>query len=415
MPIKALIFSRRSLLGTSSASDDALRLLLEWASESGLRLVVFSTHTMGDRAEFSSRSLPDPDLVLTRTDIPGQKAKGSPTWVMEAGHRLGLAPHEFAYVGSDALDWRTAINAAVFYVHAGWAAPTPGGTTAISVESPDGVRVLASHFLLPGPRWEFVLDRPDLGLRVRSLLNANASLPATSASQFTLQDVFTYETDVIIDENNARDLLGLHALTSLYSEGLVRPNSYFALYPSSTPGEVNPVLRQFVRPSARLFHGYYREDLLIRTNKAPDTSLARWRASQQGKTANISIETQANSVRLHEYYDTPSRLRQDARAVIVFDDFTTQGMSLDWARNLFAAGGASDITLVTIGKYGGDLTTYSPTSGVEVEPFKDVTYAAGSFDELAIPMTRDAGAERLLVESFQRWRDGDALPPASYE
>jgi hypothetical protein len=404
---KDAYYSRHTQLQTE------LRNLLSWARRKGLRLAVFSTHAFDVGSECSAAGLPVPDVVLTKTDIPGEIAKGSPRWVEELCNRLSLSPHQLAYVGDDVRDWRTAINSGVFYLHAGWTG-RPSGVTAVVPERPDDVRIFLTHFLLPPPRWEFVLNRPELGFRVRSLLNASAKLAASSRPSFTLQDVFTYETKVHIDENNARDLLGLHALTSLYSEGLMRPNSFFAVYPSSKPGTVNPVLKQFVQPAARLFKGYYREDIVIRTKQAPDTSLERVAAKKEGRQPQVFFETQANSVRLNPYYKAPSRLGKPGRHVIVCDDFTTKGMSLDWARALLVTSGASDVTLVTIGKYGSDYSYHVPALGVTIQPFEDGAYAPGSFTATALPMEWDSTAPGIVAESFRRWRDGDALPTSSY-
>ena len=46
-----------------------------------------------------------------------------------------------------------------------------------------------------------------------------------------------------------------------------------------------------------------------------------------------------------------NKIRRKDRTVLVFDDFTSTGRTLDWARNLLYAAGASRVVLLTVGKY----------------------------------------------------------------
>lgn len=120
--------------------------------------------------------------------------------------------------------------------------------------------------MLQPPRWEFTLDVPERGVHLRSLLNASAELPATDpGSEFSLQDVLTYGVNVQVRSIPAQNLLMLHALSSLLLEGAIPRNPVVAIYPSSTPGRISPVLRSFLEPAAKLFHGYFIDDLLVRS------------------------------------------------------------------------------------------------------------------------------------------------------
>jgi len=130
--------------------------------------------------------------------------------------------------------------------------------------------MFATHFLLRPPRWEYVLDVPEKGVHVRSLLNASAVLAASAPkNEFRLQDVLTYEIEVRVGNIPAQNLLLLHALSSLLLEGLIPRNPAVAVYPSSTPGRASPVLQIFLELAASFYHGYFREDLLLRAKPAP--------------------------------------------------------------------------------------------------------------------------------------------------
>jgi hypothetical protein len=212
--LRCVIFDHSVLLQKDADTLQELRNVLTRLKSWHLKIAVFSTHPMNIDRELQRRSLPSVDLFLTKADVG--ISKGSHEWVEEAARRLRIKRHQFLYVGDGEWDWRTAINAAILYLHAGWSAPLPPETKALIVPRPQRVLLFASHFLLQSPRWEFALDVPEKGVYVRSLLKASAVLAATAPrDEFRLQDVLTYERRVRVGNARAQDLLLLHALSSL--------------------------------------------------------------------------------------------------------------------------------------------------------------------------------------------------------
>ena len=211
MTLKAVIFDYKTLFSRNIETIEQVRDLLMQLAARGVQICIFSTDPMDVRAAAKERGYPAPAAYINRADIAGGKNRGSPLWIDAVQGRLGVERHELLYVGCTSLDWRTAINSAVFYLHARWVGPQPSGTTSINASSPRDVLVFASHCLLQAPRWSFSLDDPAHQFSLRCLLPASAVLPSTApSSTFKLQDVFTYAQDVKVGVNNARDLLGLH-------------------------------------------------------------------------------------------------------------------------------------------------------------------------------------------------------------
>jgi predicted amidophosphoribosyltransferase len=67
-------------------------------------------------------------------------------------------------------------------------------------------------------------------------------------------------------------------------------------------------------------------------------------AKQENRPANAYSSDQTNTVRVN-----PARRNiqsRDDRNVVVFDDFTTTGISLEWARNLLYAAGAGRVVIM---------------------------------------------------------------------
>lgn len=291
------------------------------------------------------------------------------------------------------MDWRTAINSGVMYQHAAWAASMPGGTTSLVAREPGDVDRFLEMFLSGDPSWSHRADQDNWSLR--SLLPASARLPSTSPGPtFKLQDVFTYKRPVKIGDADARSILMLYVLANAYLEDLIPANPYFCIYPSSASGQVSERLQTYLDKAAALFHGYYREDLLVRAADAPDTSLERWKASQGQAAKDISIATQAQTVHLGSKY----RGKLATKTVVVLDDFTTHGMSLEWARLLLTAAQTRQIVMLTVGKYGSRHTRYDLKDPSTLAPYQLNTLTAENFTTTSVIPAFDPQAEDHLYQ-----------------
>lgn len=396
--IKAVIFDHSTLCVEDETLLAKIGKLLAELRERDLKIVVFSTHEMDINAELEKRGLPGVDLFLTRLDVGA--AKGSPEWVIKAAQLLGINKSQFLYIGDGMWDWLTAINTPIVYLHAGWVAgPDP---KKIVARSPGSIRKFADQFLLVPPRWSYTLDVPDCGLHLRCLLPSSPDLPCDPDSfgnqVFGLKTVFTYRKDVKVGGWTAQSVLILHALTSLSLEGLVdKAGYYFTIYPSSTPGKVNPMLEDFMENVAKLFHGYYKSDIMIRAVQAKDTSLERY----NGRHENATLAQQSNTVHLNLEY----KKKIQKHTVVVFDDFTTDGNSLEWARNLLLSGGAERVILITMGKYGKYHTIYSPKNKDVISPYELREYdISKQFNQKSERMNYYPDVEVIMAQLLEDWK-----------
>lgn len=364
MPVSAVIFDYKTLTGLGPGDAAQAQDLLRGLAAQGIDWVLFSTEPLSGPRRAELVGYPPPAVHIQQADIASGKKRGSPDWIDAVTDQLDLARHELLYVGQTAMDWRTAINSGVLYLHALWSAQIPPGVTALASDSPGDVADFIDDFLTGKPIWSHRLD--DGAWSLRSLLPAGATLPSTRPhSRFTLQDVFTYDRRIDVGGDEARDLLMIMVLTSAYLEGLIPANPLICVYPGSRMGNVSRQLANYLDKAASLFHGYYREDLLVRGADAPDTSLERVRARREGRSANVSIATQATTVHLGPQYKAKLR----GKTVVVFDDFTTHGNSLEWARILLEAAGAASIVMLTVGKYGDGHTRFELKDHVRLDPY----------------------------------------------
>ncbi|WP_144120909.1 hypothetical protein [Catellatospora sichuanensis] len=397
MTLKAIVFDYKTLFHRGTAVTTEMQAVLAWAKSCGLRICILTTDPMNVRELCAQHGYPAPDLHIKRADVPEQKNRGSHLWIDVVSSGLGVDNHDLLYVGSTKLDWRTAINSGVFYLHAKWLGSNP--ETCLVIESPRDIASHASQFLMQEPRFSFSYDDPKRRLALRCVLPASATLPANPPKgSFTLQDVFTYHRPIDIGESRASDMLTLHAISSLYVEGMLPKGAFFCVYPSSKVGKLSKELEQFVKPAASLVHGYYKDDLLVRAVEAPDTSLARVNARKAGRPSPVSIANQVQTVHLGAGY----RRKVKDKTVIVFDDFTTTGSSLEWARNLLVSAGARQVIALTIGKYSPRYATYDPKPGVLIDPFALSTLGLNDFSEVEHQLSEDPANSRQMADLFTR-------------
>lgn len=404
-----MIFDHSTILDQNPATTTGLREVQNALHALGVKTVVFSTHAISNFAgRIAACGYPPVDLLLTRADVGINK--GSPQWVTEAAARLGLPVHRFFYLGDDERDWRTAINSGILYLHAGWTGSLPVGVTAFVTPDPAHLWRFLTHFFLPPSRWQYSLADPARRLCVRGLLNATVRLAADPPhGTFSLQDIFTYENARQVGGTNARDLLMMHAIANLCAEGLIISGCRFAVYPSSTPGTPNPTFTEFLGPASCFFHGWLREDMLHRAVQAIDSSMAR--ANGQ----SVSFSNQTNTVHVHPDYEGSVHLA--GKRIIVFDDFTTSGMSLEWARLLLDAAGADQVVLVTFGKYGRNHPLrhghYQPPARRPVRPYQLNNYADHEFGHTALPMVCDDVGRDVTRAMFGHWAQQQPYPVAT--
>ncbi|MEU5958270.1 HAD family hydrolase [Streptomyces sp. NPDC047525] len=388
--VRAVAIDYKAVLRSPGQVHDGIVELLQWLAERDISFVLLTSDSIDAETALRAAGLPAPALHLCRDDIPGRPPRGSGAWLLTVADRLKLRTNQIVMVGTSEWDWRTGINAGVVYVHARWANHVRDnkGMLTLSADEPADVGELLEHFLLDEPRWAFSHDDDARSFTIRSLLPPNVRFPQDVGQTFELQDVFTRGRKITVGTQDARDILMLRLLSSAYLDGTLPHRSLFCVYPSSSPGQVSQQLAGFLTKAKVMVGSYYREDLLERTGQAPDTSLERWRRScGQASTADISIGAQARTVRINPKY----RGKLKGKTVIVFDDFTTEGKSIEWARILLTSANVAQVIALTVGKYGDSRhTAYKLRPGMTIDPYQ-VSYHLAATNFVTTPVTGAAG------------------------
>lgn len=394
---RAVILDHTTLFGHDAETTQWLGKVIAKLQSLGHKVVVFSTDRIPIQQRLQKCGLPNVDLYLSSADV-GTK-KGTKAWTGEVSQRLGIPNHRMLYVGDDEQDWREAINSGVFPLHAKWS-KGEHAKKPIAVNMPRDCYRFLSHFFLPDERWEYRLDVPGSGLVLRSLLHPDTRLKCDGGGAFTPKDVFTYGKPIVAGGWRAANLLMLHGISNLYTEGLIPACCWFAVYPSHAAGKLSPLLAQFLEPAATFFHGFFKPDLLIRATDAPDTSLARVNGQP------VLFTHQANTIHVNPAYKN----KIGGRTVIVFDDFTTDGMGLEWARTLLTAAGAGNVICMTVGKFGQRHRVYRAYNPAVITPFQLGNYVENQFGYVEHAVQSENAAKQVSRKMFEDWTAGKSYP-----
>ncbi|MEU2762949.1 hypothetical protein [Streptomyces sp. NPDC007094] len=402
--VRAVVIDHKAVLRATGHAHNGIVGFLRWLNGYDISFVLLTTDPLDAQAALSAAGLPAPALHLCRDDIPGRPARGSGAWLLTIADRLKLRANQIVMVGTSEWDWRTCINAGVVHVHARWANHVRDnkGMRTLGADQPADVGDLLQHFFLDEPRWAFSHDDDARSFKIRSLLPPSVRFPQAAGRTFELQDVFTRGRTITVGTQDARDTLMLRLLSSAYLDGTLPHRSLFCVYPSSSPGQVSQQLAGFLTNAKAMVGSYYREDLLERAGQAPDTSLERWRRSRgEAGTADISIGAQARTVRINPKY----RGKLKGKTVVVFDDFTTEGKSIEWARTLLTSANVDQVIALTIGKYGVSRhTAYQLRSGTTIDPYK-VSYhlAATNFTTTSVTGSAGPGPDDALKATMSHF------------
>lgn len=352
--IQVLVSDGAGTLGLPSPSDD-IRNLLRSLDEHGIKLAVASNAPRAVvESRFDSASLPVPSLIVTSADI-GVK-KPSPKFIDEIARQSGAGREQIVYLGDDEkTDIFCAINAGVLPIAASYS--NPNLRYGIPVFHPRALqRYLETFAQQEGDyfAWKASSVCHDTGrpIDVRTLIFDHSPI------NLDLRSVLKHGSRVSIGSYDADlgQIIFQYLVSSCYQSGLMQRIDCVTVYPGHEAGSHSPILDEFSSILGTLFHRNYIEDLILRHTTAP-------KSQYQG--ANRSIINQLNTIHINPKY----RRRIQDKRILVLDDYTTAGFSLETARQMLVRGGASDVTCLAIAKFrsyhsatriGRDFNPYEP-------------------------------------------------------
>jgi hypothetical protein len=332
-------------------------------------------------------------------EAPRCGSKGSGNYVATFCGDFGFDRQHCLTVWDDFYGFKEGLNGRTLGFHAEWG----GGFSkyGIRLERPDELLQYLDVFFRKTAPWFAQLDTADqIGrvVTVRALFDGNGAGSQTirNATIRTLKD---RERTELYGASFSLFLL-THMLTSAYLDGLLttaRDQVFWQIYPGHDPSSAPPPVIQDSIEHLTLFRGKAagKKSGLTRFVKATQSHAARI----ANRRSVVTFNNQMSSIVLVKGTNV------EGKRVFVIDDFTTEGYSLEAARQMFFGAGARSVDLLAFGKYGTRYGLQTPMDESLVEPFQKKTYADADFDETQDHMTQNHEALSQFVESLDRLRD----------
>ncbi|HZN98088.1 MAG TPA: HAD-IA family hydrolase [Gemmatimonadales bacterium] len=407
MAVEAVLFDQSTLLSPKDHTvwPGVLEMLADLKAM-GLRWVATSNEpssTIGPRLQRAGLT---PDALMTRSETGDRKP--SPKFCNLAAQQLGLKNNQLVYVGDDDRnDAIAAIAARVLYFNARWAHPAapPYG---FDLAAPASVPAFLRLFLRRQPRWHLQLDEKDGDgnpVSTKALLSARREWNAEITN--AIKGVLKRGGQNRIGPVRVDDLLLFHLLTTIYLGGLHEDVDWWTVYPSSTAGKVNDILVRFSDQYSKLFRDRFLPDLLVRHTNAETSHKVRAQGRDPG------FINQANTLHLNPAHRGNIRKKH----VLVLDDFTTDGYSLEAARLLLLRGGARAVTGIGIGAHYSSLKIQTPAPGLMWDPWSARQFDAKDFRSRRVDCQVDQQALKdfeSLIDEMRKWKSAPKglTPPA---
>jgi hypothetical protein len=365
---------------------DTIRALRE-------RGIAIGAVTGRNRAEIRMPPGLNIDAMVCKDDAGANKGGGHLIRMLGDGWRM--PSHEMAMVAFNERGYHEAVNAPVLSFRAAWGeAMKP---YALRLDAPAELIEYLDIFFLKKSLWFAYVDTTDaLGRAVtlRSLIDANGagSLAMRNAILRTLKD----RQDTMMGNVSLSRALVLHLIASAYLEGLLtrdRKKVAWQMYPGhSTLSQPPPVIAAALE-GVKFVRAGTEKDALVRWSDAIHSSGSR-------------INHQHHLVQYVNQPSTtyiPKGIKTEEKQFFVLDDFTTDGFSLENARNMLLGDGARAVTMLAFGKYRSPQTVVVP-AGAAFKPREQRQYAAADFTSVAVPVTYDEDALREFSESMTALR-----------
>lgn len=394
MPIKGVLFDLDGplLVDNTSSLRQGVNAMIDALHERGIAVAAASS-----RAGVAARAGRLSVDALFEASRCG--TKGSGRYVEAFCSKYGLETHNCLTVWDDEYGFREGLNGRTLPFHAEWG----GGNSryGIRLEQPTELVQYLDVFFRKSALWFAKLDTKDEKDRdvvVRGLIDGNGA-----GSQMIRQAVYRTLKERRDEHLNGASMpmfLLTHLLSSAYLDGLLtsaRDQVLWQIYPGHSPDSTPPPLIQASFEHLNLFRGRASAKVygLRRIEKAQQSHTARIADNRQA----VKFLNQVNSVAI-----VPGT-KVTGKRVYVIDDFTTEGYSLEAARQFFYAAGARSVHLFAFGKYGSRYHVEAPNDRAAVSPFKITAYTDSDFRETQIHMQLNQTALKEFADSLERLKE----------
>lgn len=249
---------------------------------------------------------------------------------------------DYILVGSSDDDLILAANKRMLIINPGWSVkqdekPARYG---ITLNTPyqllEAIRLIANQ-----SEWYFNLEVSE-DTQVLALTSANTKNHDVNTSEREVLDGFRE----LLKSGDRKyfNTLYFHLISGVMKNPELREVEIWGTFPSSSSTKVNEELEE-LKERCRYLTGRRMTEPLFKRH----TTVSKSRGTDEDERLRIGCKKHFDSIVLNDYYQQRNRIRD--KVVCVLDDYLTNGISFETARNLLLAAGAKKVILVGLGRF----------------------------------------------------------------
>ncbi|MFB8426439.1 hypothetical protein ACFC4S_30995 [Priestia megaterium] len=249
---------------------------------------------------------------------------------------------DYIFVGSSDEDLHLTAAKKMLLINPGWSVKKGElpAKYAITLHSPwqllEAVRLISNQ-----SEWYFKLEIPE-GTQVLALTSANTQNYDVNTSEREVVDGF--RSLLKAGDRKYFNTLYFHLISGVMKSPELREVEVWGTFPSSSSTKDNEELEELKERCRYLTGRRLAKPLFIRHTTVPKS-----RGTNDEERLRIGCKKHFDSIVLNKYYKENNRIR--GKVVCVLDDYLTNGISFESARNLLLAAGARKVILVGLGRF----------------------------------------------------------------
>ena len=245
----------------------------------------------------------------------------------------------FILVGSSDDDLHLAANKRMLIINPGWSIKQDEKPARYGITLEKPKQLFEAVSLIDNQsRWYYELD-VDQNTKVLALTSANTLNYDVAATEKEILKGF----EQLLKDGDRKyfNTLYFHLISGVMKSPLLRSIDVWGIFPSST-NEINNEIEELKERCRYLTGKRMKEPLFIR-----HINVDKSRKTPHHTRLQIGCVKHFESIILNPYYSK----RLKGKVVCVIDDYITNGISFETARNLLLKAGASKVILVALGRY----------------------------------------------------------------
>jgi Haloacid dehalogenase-like hydrolase len=397
--LKGVIFGDRDVIQDDEYLPE-IEKLLKFLIDRNITPIILSNDKKDNRLQLREKLCQKYQSLrwyIAEENIDKKLRKPNPNFVSDVLSNNKLDNNECIFIGNSENDMKTAVNSKILFLNAIWyGQETEYGFT---FEKPKDIAQFIDVFCLREHLWGYKIKDGNLEYYALGIYG-------------TKEEKYDYSKDLFEATKFGRghpDFWIKYLLSAVYFSGLHKQIDYITGYPGHKKGSRFDMEVKSITTFAKCFNKKYLPDLIERHETAE--KLASARANNRN---TINHLTPINTIKLNEYpmKSKDNRYKKSPlkknKTVLVIDDISTQGYSLESARLYIEKTGAKVILLSflktifkeyekieTIGDFQSPFqaNTLSPPS-IKKYPFWNYVVNKDGYQEI-----------RLKLEEYENWND----------